>query len=61
MKCYLEIAGVLAPDNQIAMKQAISYFSTSEDIINSCRKEQTDIGIGIYKILFDYTTTIHKI
>lgn len=45
MKCYLENMGAISSENIIAMKQAVVHFSTNEDIINSCVKEQSDIGM----------------
>lgn len=50
MKCYLEMVGVVSTENDVAIKQAMSHFSTSDDIINNCLKEQSEIGINAYNI-----------
>lgn len=47
MKCYLENVGALSAENTIAMNQAVSHFSTNDDVINSCMLEINDIGMMI--------------
>lgn len=60
MKCYLETVGVLSSDNEITMKQATSHFSTSEDIISNCVKEQSDIGMKENNMKVDLAAAMYN-
>lgn len=45
MKCYLENVGVISTDNAIVIKQATVHFATNEDVVASCMKELSEIGM----------------